>query len=300
MDHPRWDRRSLLAALAAGAAAWPPRLALAQPPGAPPAPWTSEGYVDRPGGRLHYVSIGDGQPLILLHKLGGWVADWRYLAPLLARERRVIAFDMPGHGQSSMHEPPPYVFTLGESVAMIKAALEDLGIDRFDLVGSSLGGCVGVLMAAFYPQSVRRLALISVALNGASSRDDLIKTDAAQSAQYGPDGEPLPRTAQQTQTFASIDPRVNEEDNLSRAKAGLWIRPSQRGVAVTSVDSYLSRIEAPTLLVYADRGTYTRFEAVGRARLKHPTVAVIRDTGSFTYQEKPAETASVLAPFLAA
>jgi pimeloyl-ACP methyl ester carboxylesterase len=66
------------------------------------------------------------------------------------------------------------------------------------------------------------------------------------------------------------------------------------------VEAYLPRIEAPTLLVYPDRGRYTQFESVGRAKIRNVDLAIIRDAGSFIYQEKPAETAAAVLPFLAA
>ncbi len=293
------SRRQVVGGLAGGAVLASVSGAAAAP-AKPAAPWTGEGFVRRPGGRLHYLSMGEGPPLVLLHKLGGWAAEWRAMAPLLAGDRRVIAFDMPGHGESAMDAPAPYILTLGESAAMIHAALQDMGIERFDLVGASLGGCVGTALAADYPQAVSRLALISVALFTASSRADMVKADEQVRSQYGPGWQPLPRTEEQVKEFASIDPRVNAETNLSRAKAGAWVRASERGVGVAGVDQILTRIVAPTLLVYADRGRYTPYEAVGRARLKTVEVATIKDTGSFTYQEKPAETAAALRAFLRA
>ena len=270
-----------------------------------PAPWTGEGHIDRAAGRIHYVEIGplageaSGEPLILMHKLGGWVADWRAIAPLLAERRRVIAIDLPGHGDSTMVGPPPYIQTVPESAAMIKAALDELGIDKAVMIGSSLGGVTAVVMSALWPQAVSKLALISVSLNSARPRADLAAMDAEVRATFGPNWEPLPRPAEELVRFGSIDPEVIAETNLSRAKAGVWVRPSERGVGVVGVDRYLPRIAAPTLLVYADRGLYRKWEAVGRAKLRDVTVEHIAETGSFTHQEKPAETAAALKRFLA-
>jgi pimeloyl-ACP methyl ester carboxylesterase len=268
-------------------------------PGAP-APWTDEGFVPRPGGRLHYLSMGDGPPLILLHKLGGWAVEWRAIAPLLAAHYKVIAFDMPGHGDSVMDVPAPYIMTLGEHAAMVHAALEDMGIGRYALVGASLGGCCGAAMAAMYPGSISRLGLISTALFTTSTRAEIAEADKAVRRFFGPDWEPLPRTAADVAEFGSIDPKVNAEVNQSRAKGGAWVRASERGVGVAGVDSLLPRITVPTLLVYADRGRYAPFEALGRSQIKSVQVATIKDTGSFTYQEKPAETAAALLDFLGA
>lgn len=290
------DRRTFAKVVAAGML---PAAATAAESG-PPVPWTSEGFVRRPGGRLHYLTMGAGPPLVLLHKLGGWASEWRGIAPLLARRFRLIAFDMPGHGESAMLGPAPYIMTLGEHAAMIHAGLRDLGIERFRLAGASLGGCASIVLAASYPRAVERLALLSTALFPVFPLADVAAEDARIRDQYGPDWEPLPRTGEQVKAFANLDPSINDELNRSRAKSGAWVRASERGVEVAGVDTYLPRIEAPTLLVYPDRGRYTPFESVGRAKIRTVDVAIIKGSGSFIYQEKPAETAAALLPFLAA
>ena len=102
----------------------------------PTAPWTGEGYVQRGGVRIHYATAGNGPPLVLLHKLGGWLSDWRHVAPAMAAKYRVIAMDMPGHGESTVQGPVPYLQTLPESAALILAALDELNVTRFDLIGN--------------------------------------------------------------------------------------------------------------------------------------------------------------------
>ncbi len=298
MDRP--DRRTLLAAgvlagaaAASGVAAKAPR---------PPSPWTGEGFVQRAAGRIHYVELGPKdsarEPLVLLHKLGGWVEDWAAIAPMLARDRRVIAIDLPGHGQSLMRGPPPYVQTVPESAAMLKAVLDELELSRVTVAGSSLGGITGIVMASFWPDLVSRLALISVSLSVRRPYSALAAMDAEVRSNFGPRWEPIARSGKSVDRFGSVDPRINDAANRSRAKAGVWVRPSERGVAVAGVEDYLPRVAAPTLLIYADRGLYRQWEAVGRARLRQVTVERIADTGSFTHQEKPAETAAALNRFL--
>jgi pimeloyl-ACP methyl ester carboxylesterase len=268
------------------------------------APWTGEIFVARAGGRIHSVEMGPqgaatGEPLVLLHKLGGWVADWRAMAPYLAARRRVIAIDLPGHGESSMLGPPPYVQTVEETAAMVMATLDELGLDRVTLVGNSLGGITSVVMAAHWPDRVRKLVLISVSLNSAMSRSELQKADSQVRDQFGPNWEPLPRTAASLHRFGAMDPAVLAENNSSRAKAGVWVRPSERGVALSAIPSYLPKIEAPTLLIYGDQGIYTQWETVGRANLKSVTVDHVAGGGSFVHQAKPLETATIIDRFLA-
>ncbi len=80
------------------------------------------------------------------------------ILPELARERRVIAFDQPGHGDS---ERPKKRMGLGEHAAALHAALEAIGARPVTLVGHSWGGAVALQFAADYPDAVRGLVLVS-------------------------------------------------------------------------------------------------------------------------------------------
>lgn len=270
--------------------------ALAQ---APKGPWTEEGSVQRGGTKIHYVGIGSGPPVILLHKLGGWVADWRLIAPALAKTHRVIAIDMPGHGDSTINGPVPFLQSLQESAATIMAALDDLKIDKFDLIGNSLGGCCSVVMAALWPERVKHLVLLSVALGGATTRDALEKL-VEPPGRWAADGTPLVRPFEELQKLFGVnDPKINEEQNASRAKAGGWVRASERGVSNAGVGNFLPKITAPTLFISGERGAYHPYEAVAKDNIKRARGLRIANSGSFTQQEQPRETEKVIAAFLA-
>ncbi len=261
--------------------------------------WEAEGAVERGGGRIHYFERGTGEPLVLLSKLGGWAADWRGVAPLLAAQRRVIAIDPPGHGGSTMFGPAPYVQTVAESAAMVRAALQELQIERFSLVGNSLGGCIGVLLASLWPETVQNLVLLSVSLADRQTREWLRTQDVAmRKINYNEDDSPLMRTAAQVARFGSSDPAVIEENNRSRAIAGRWVRASERGVALAGIADYLPAIRARTLLIYGQRGNYREFQAAGEARIRSVRTQIIADAGAFTHQERPVETAEAINRFL--
>lgn len=287
------DRRTALGLLAAT-----PLLAAAAPavtPASPPAgPWTQRGDIRTSAGVLHWESLGEGEPLILLHKLGGWIADWRHVAPALAANRRVIAFDLPGHGASKMYGPAPWMMTVPETTAMLLGALDEMGIDRFDVAGNSVGGITGILMAALWPDRVKTLGLVSVSLIDRMSRAVIAQQDIDRKKDGLKDG------VLGVGIFATMVPSVTEEQLASRAAAGDWLRPSERGVGYVGVTSYLPRIKAPTLLVNADRGQYVRHIETGRRLIADTKSVVIPDAGSFVHQEKPAEVAAAMNEFLAA
>ena len=272
----------------------------AQPvPSVPKGPWTKEGDVQRGGTRIHYAEMGSGPPVILLHKLGGWIADWRHIAPALSKSYRVIAIDMPGHGDSMINGPAPFLQSLPESAAVLLAAIDDLKIDRFDIVGSSLGATCGIVMAGLWPERIKHLAMIGAALNPGVKREDLEKA-VEPPGQWDAKGLPIPRSFEGAMDRAGISDRaIHDEQNASRAKAGAWVLPSQRGVAAAAVASYLPRITAPTLLIYGENGGYKNYEAVAKAKVKRIRTVTVPGAGSFTYQDRPRETEALLLPFLA-
>jgi pimeloyl-ACP methyl ester carboxylesterase len=263
-------------------------------------PWTSGGSIPRGGGVIHWVALGEGPPLVMMPKLGGWVADWRQVAPVLAKRFRVIAIDPPGHGGSHMATPPPYIQTLPESAAMVRAALSTLGIERFSFVGNSLGGCIGTIMAALFPDDIEKLALVSVALATKGTASDMRDYDARTAKDVDASGMPIPRPFDNTSARFGTTSQINDELNASRAAAGLWVRPSERGVLTCGITNYLPRIKAKTFLLYGSGGSYQRYRDTALTLIPSVSTDSIPDTGAFVHQEKPAETAALLMKFLTA
>jgi len=294
------DRRIFLGgAVAMGATAAAPALAWS---GGLPDVWARHGAIARSGGQMHYATLGDpaNPAVVLLPKLGGWIADWRHVAPRLAEQYYVIAIDPPGHGGSRFLGHAPYVQTLAESASAVLATLTSLGIQRFFVVGNSLGGCIGVMLAASWPEAVAKLGLVSTALYGKQSLADIrIADQSPRPGNYDADWNPLPRTLDRTAKTFGMTPQINEELNQSRAVAGKWVRASERGVMMGGVAAALPRIKAPTLLVYGSSGSYLKYQQVARERMQNPRIVTLAAKGSFVHQELPEETARVLLDFLA-
>jgi pimeloyl-ACP methyl ester carboxylesterase len=112
------------------------------------------------GGRIRYLVGGQGPPLVLVHGLGGSAANWCELAPLLARRRRVVVPDLPGHGGSS---PLPAVSGLEPYADRVVAVMEREGMLPAPVVGHSLGGMVVLRLALRHPQAVEAIVLAASA-----------------------------------------------------------------------------------------------------------------------------------------
>ncbi len=262
-------------------------------------PWATRGAIVRPGGVMGYARAGQGPVLVLLPKLGGWINDWAPLARELAGEYSLIAIDPPGHGSSRMAAAPPTVQTLSESAAMVRATLEELGIESFALAGNSLGGCISATMAALWPKMVARLVLISTAVYPKDPLPRILADEAkANPRVYADNGDPLPRSRERAMATFGMNAAFTDEMSRSRAAAGRWIRASERGVRREGIAELLPRIEAPTLLIYSDKGTYLRHRITAERLVPNVRLATIPDGGSFVHQEKPVETASAIREFL--
>jgi pimeloyl-ACP methyl ester carboxylesterase len=105
---------------------------------------------------LAFDEYGAGEPLVLVHGLGTNRGVWAETATRLAEQRLVVAFDVPGFGDSP---PAGDGFDLTEvGGALAEAAAERLG-GPYDLLGHSLGGAVAIAAATIDPGQVRRLIL---------------------------------------------------------------------------------------------------------------------------------------------
>lgn len=124
-------------------------------------------YASTCGYRTHYIEAGSGKPLLLVHG-GGAGADcrgnWEGLAmPLLARDRRVIAIDMVGFGQSDA--PPADSFDYGPEsrVDQLIAFIEAMDLGPVDIIGNSMGGRTTLATAIRRPDLVGDFVLMGSA-----------------------------------------------------------------------------------------------------------------------------------------
>ena len=120
--------------------------------------FTHGSFVNLTGLELHWVELGEGRPLVLLHGLGDSHRTWSTVAPMLARGRRVLMPDLAGHGLS---ERPDASYTLEWHADVVGAWLEALHLDDVDLLGHSYGGGVAQEMLLKHGWRIRKLVLVA-------------------------------------------------------------------------------------------------------------------------------------------
>ena len=115
------------------------------------------------GVRLHYLTVGTGDPVILLHGYAQTSHMWRPLMARLAARHTVIAPDLRGAGQSAK---PPGGYDKKTMAQDIRALAVSLGCKTIKLAGHDIGLMVAYAYAAQYPDEVRRIALMDAFLPG--------------------------------------------------------------------------------------------------------------------------------------
>jgi pimeloyl-ACP methyl ester carboxylesterase len=115
------------------------------------------------GVRLHYLTAGKGEPVILLHGYAENSHMWRPLILELAKSRLVIAPDLRGFGQSSKPDSGYDKKTMAQDVHNLATSL---GLKRASIVGHDIGLMVAYAYAAQYPTEVDRIVLMDAFLPG--------------------------------------------------------------------------------------------------------------------------------------
>lgn len=248
-------------------------------------------------------------PLVALH---GWLdnaGSFARLAPQLAARYRVIALDLPGHGHSD-HLVAGASYHYLDYVQVVLAAADALRLDRYSLLGHSLGAGIAALVAAASPERIERLLLIEGLGPLGDDGSHTLQRFRDALAPRGDNGKPLRifrdvAQAVAARSMASGLPaelaRPIVERGLLEADGGWrWrsdprlTRPSAVRLAEAQVHALLRGIAAPTALLLAQPATsylpsapmQVRAECVANITVSH------LDGGHHLHLEHPADVAA--------
>ncbi|MFC1956142.1 alpha/beta fold hydrolase [Chloroflexota bacterium] len=111
------------------------------------------------GIEVHYRTVGRGKPLLIVHGGGGKGGiDWRDNASALAESYTVYVPDLPGYGDTA---PLEGSYFIPEFTNFLEQFVRAVGIDRFHLMGHSLGGGIALSYALKFPQRITKLVLVN-------------------------------------------------------------------------------------------------------------------------------------------
>lgn len=115
-------------------------------------------YASVNGLKMYYEIHGTGAPLIILHGAYMSIASMGEIVSRLARTRQVIAVELQGHGRTADIDRPLTYEQMADDVA---ALIKQLNLDKADIFGYSMGGCVALQVAIRHPELVRKIVAAS-------------------------------------------------------------------------------------------------------------------------------------------
>jgi len=216
--------------------------------GAAPA---QDRYFDSAGARIRYVDEGRGPAVVLIHGFTGTIErSWvnTGVLPGLARDYRVVAIDLRGHGHSDKPHDAAAYDELGEDVIRL---LDHLRIEHAHAVGYSLGGIILARLLVAHPQRFRSAVLGGAAYRRSRGADsDRAAEEAAREIEAGlyralivstaPTDEPPP-------SEEAIRARSREIAASADVKAHAALMRARRALLVS--DAEIARVRVPSLAV---------------------------------------------------
>jgi pimeloyl-ACP methyl ester carboxylesterase len=267
-----------------------------------------ERFLDARGSRLRYLVAGEGEPLVLVHGLGGAAANWLALAPLLLPGRRLIVPELPGHGGSS---PLPAAPSLSPYADRLGLLLEHEGATPAAVVGHSLGGAVALRLALRRPESVSALVLAAAAgisSTARSARYALTVTGILKPGRkIAPHRRRVARSALLKRLvfgrWGASDPPALPPAVVEALLAGPALHTDTVSAATAlvrdDVRSELERISCPVLVLWGARDNQLPVDdAFDYARRLRAPLRVIADCGHLLIVERPVACADAITGFL--
>lgn len=291
-------RCTAVALLALGAAALP-----TDAPGQVAPPTVRHGFVSVAGARLFYEEAGNGPAVVLLH--GGFLDQrlWEREFAWLARDHRVVRYDLRGHGRSQADSVP---FADYED---LHALLDSLHVARAAVIGLSLGGRVAADFALRYPDRVWALVLVAPGLSGFrfhGPEDSAYAADMRAASQRG-----LPAVYDAFVRGWCVGPRRQRSDVAPAVLAAADSMVARNLLARRRLGRLVSELEppsflrlrefrVPTLAVVGNLDMPNILEIVDSVAAQVPGArrVVIPGAAHLVNVEKPAEFEAAVRPFL--
>ncbi|WP_163566800.1 alpha/beta fold hydrolase [Fodinicola feengrottensis] len=238
---------------------------------------------------MYYELHGEGRPLVLLHGGGVHTIDLTFgpMLPALAANRQVIAVEMQGHGHTADIDRD---FTIESLAGDIVALLDQLGLDRADFFGFSVGGLTALRIAMLHPERVDRLVLASTQYQLAGYYPEIQHSELPNGhlrlptpADFQEMREAYTAVSPTPDAFMTFLPRVSQAPNT----IGEWTADDLRNVS------------SPTLMIIGDTD-FVRLEHAAEMHeiLADSRLAVLPNTTHMAVMRQPELVLPMVSAFL--
>jgi len=263
------------------------------------------GFVNIDGQTLAYLERpGSGETIVLIHGFGAnkdnWIRFVRYLPP----EYRVIAFDMSGHGDSSKLNDKTY--SIDFMTSSFAQAANALGLSKFHIAGSSMGGKIALLYTAQNPQRVVSMCLLDTGgLSAVSPQPSDLQLAVAKGQS--------PLTPTSKKEFSELMKYAFYKEPFipwpitsvmaeKAVEASAFNQKIWRDINAhpTDIVPLLPGLQLPVLVIWGDKDRILHVSTteVLKRSLPDAETIIMKDCGHVPMLERPQETAEYYAAFL--
>ena len=264
------------------------------------------------GARLHYLTAGRGEPVILLHGYTQTSRMWRPIMPLLAERFMIIAPDLPGIGDSDIVRGD---IDMSSAATRVHALARSLGVTKARVVGHDIGLMVAYAYAAQFPADVEKLVVMDAFLPGVEGWEPVYNNPGFWHFTFnGPTPEALVRGRERTyfehfwNDFAADKKRsIPAADRKAyaaaysrpgRMRAGWQYFVSFHKTARDFAELSRHRLTMPVLAIGGARALGEPLAAQMRLVATDVAVVVLKDCGHWILEERPKETTEALLTLL--
>ena len=266
-------------------------------------------YIDIDGVSIAYTDRGNGQPILFIHGFASFSFTWMKMIDFLPAKFRFITIDLKGHGYSE--KKCDENLALFDHALIIKKFIKLLELDDIVLAGHSMGGTICLL--ALFDEEIRRKAAKLILLNSAGF---VKKLKLFYKLVLSPPCQSKFKLAKEDLLALSLQERVyydnskitlddvTEYGNIFRQKnAKECLRETAKQCVLADIQSFhknVRNITVPSLIIWGEKDSILDidFSILFRDELTNSEFELIADCGHAPQEEKPFETAEIIADFL--
>lgn len=246
-----------------------------------------DGFVATSHGRIHYLEAGKGaDTLLLLHSNGGSAYEYEDVLDGMGEAYRVLAWDMPGHGDS---EPITKHYTVEMYADAVIAFMDALGVKSASVLGSSIGGAICVALGANHAD---RIDVLYPTETPTRSDETWTNSWATIEKNYC---NPVQSFDQVAPRFRHVTPHHMDRWNIDRQKAGAWtMLDVMWSLREYDVFADIPKIATETCVIYGDKGPTIAGIDNFRNGLPDADIVVMENCGHFPMNDDPAALTEIV------
>jgi pimeloyl-ACP methyl ester carboxylesterase len=242
---------------------------------------------------LYYERHGDsGEALVLVHGYTGDITDWRHQLPEFGRTHRVLIMDNRGHGKSQAPSDRGS-YTVDRMSRDVEAVVEQVGFERYHLVGHSMGGAMAQEIALRSPERLLSLALHDTGYGFSASRSPAMQKWNEYRRKIA-DEEGMRALAdlpnpQEPPPHSTAERRDETRERLANMAADAFIGAGLGLNDWPGTKDRLAEITVPTLVIYGelDAEGLVKSSQIMAEKIPHATLVVVPEAAHSPQYERP-------------